>query len=435
MLIVSEDPSIEGNEDAIVKYYSFDLDIEENIDPKEGNNKDNHANFDPKEGKKVYNKGNQDKRKSNNIGKSVAKENKISIAEESEDESEENVENDDEKEFGDNDDNEIEDNDDEIEDNDDEIGDNDDEFGDNDDEFGDNNDKFGDNDDEFGDNDDKDKEEIVNKKRKIKELQTSKKQKGLPVVAPFFDDNAQVRKSDYYRNIKKHLKTIMQQSSTSKIIQFDSSLINGALSMDLYQEEQEPAISILSEFDNSNLRDQINLLRKVPELPSNILMNTSLLTNSNNQQILMFSSLISMCYKSLHKVEISSYNSELYRRMNEVTTQINAFLTGRITLQQLLNIENTTSETFLVHQPIKQKKKKLVTLDEISINIPGFVSKVSARKLKTFTTAGPQLEELLKALNDNWVILDLVDYTTITWLANIKKDKWIELIHQITSNS
>ncbi|CAG8796892.1 12003_t:CDS:2, partial [Dentiscutata erythropus] len=93
MLIVSEDPSVEGNEDAIVKYYSFDLDIEKNIDPKEGNNKDDNANFDLKEGKEVYNKGNQDKRKSNNIEKSVAKKNKISMAEESEDESEENVEN------------------------------------------------------------------------------------------------------------------------------------------------------------------------------------------------------------------------------------------------------------------------------------------------------------------------------------------------------
>ncbi|RIB26430.1 hypothetical protein C2G38_2138294 [Gigaspora rosea] len=266
MLIVSEDPSIEGNEDAIVKYYSFDLEGKEESNKVEGSN----------EIKEIE---------------------------------------DDEEEFGDNDDEEIEDNDDEIEDNDDEIGDNDDEFGDNNNEFGDNND-------EFGDNNDEDKEEIVNKKRKIKELQTSKKrfksditltsnklkaeklykeflslEKGLPVVAPFFDDDAQVHKSVYYRNIKKHLKTIMQQSSTSKIIQFDSSLINGALSMDLYQEEQEPAISILSEFDNSNLRDQINLLRKVPELPSNILMNTSLLTNSNNQQILMFSSLMSMCYK------------------------------------------------------------------------------------------------------------------------------------------
>ncbi|CAG8763615.1 2784_t:CDS:2, partial [Dentiscutata heterogama] len=37
MLIVSKDPSIE--------------DIEENIDPKEGNNKNDHANFDLKEGK------------------------------------------------------------------------------------------------------------------------------------------------------------------------------------------------------------------------------------------------------------------------------------------------------------------------------------------------------------------------------------------------
>ncbi|CAG8567475.1 16895_t:CDS:2 [Gigaspora rosea] len=226
--------------------------------------------------------------------------------------------------------------------------------------------------------------------------ETEEEEKGLSVVAPFFDDNAQVRKSNYYNNIKKHLKTIIHQ----------------ALSMDLYQEEQEPAVLILSEFDNTN---------------------TSLLSNTNNQQILMFSSLMSMCYKSLHKVEISSYNSELYRRMSlrflyefelaycyikdfvmkytnyskgmKSTTQTNALLTGRITLQQLLDIQNTTSETFLVHQPIKQKKKKLVTLDEISINIPGFCV------------------ELLKALNDNWVILDLVDYTTITWLANIKKDE------------
>jgi hypothetical protein len=66
-----------------------------------------------------------------------------------------------------------------------------------------------------------------------------------------------------------------------------------------------------------------------------------------------------------------------------------------------LNIQSTTSKTFLVHQPIKQNKKKLVALDEISINIPGFCGKVSARKLKTFTTAGPRLVELLKALDDN----------------------------------
>ncbi|CAG8773055.1 3045_t:CDS:1, partial [Dentiscutata heterogama] len=67
--------------------------------------------------------------------------------------------------------------------------------------------------------------------------------------------------------------------STSKILQFDSSLISGVLDTNLYQEEQELTASILSEFDDSNLRDQINLLQKVPELPSKILTNTSLLTN------------------------------------------------------------------------------------------------------------------------------------------------------------
>ncbi|CAG8670542.1 9121_t:CDS:2 [Dentiscutata erythropus] len=90
MLIVSENPNNKGNKHAIVKYYSFNL---ENINPKEGNNKDDEANFDLKEGKDIYNKENQDKRKSNNIEKSVAKKNKISIVEESENESEENVEN------------------------------------------------------------------------------------------------------------------------------------------------------------------------------------------------------------------------------------------------------------------------------------------------------------------------------------------------------
>ncbi|CAG8811803.1 36948_t:CDS:2 [Gigaspora margarita] len=140
-----------------------------------------------------------------------------------------------------------------------------------------------------------DKEELVKDESDKVEEESDKndEKKGLPVVTLFFDDNTQVRKSDYYNNIKKHLKTIIYQGLTSKIIQFDSLLINGALSIDLYQEKQELAVLILLEFDNI---------------------------------------------------------------------------------------------------------------------------------------------KLLKALNNNWVILDLVDYTTITWLANIKKDEWIELIQQITSN-
>jgi hypothetical protein len=182
----------------------------------------------------------------------------------------------------------------------------------------------------------------------------------LPAIAPFFDDNLGIRKSDYYNNIIKHLKCLtyhQNSNSNSNTKQFDPSLINGALSMDLYQEKQEPAASILSEFNDSNLRDQIILLRKVPKLPSNISIDSS---DSNNQQILIFSSLMSTCYKSLHKVEISSYNSELFRSMSlrflyefdlaysymknwvakfttrskgmKSTTQVNALLTGRISL-------------------------------------------------------------------------------------------------------
>ncbi|CAG8567458.1 16894_t:CDS:2 [Gigaspora rosea] len=39
ILIVSENPSSDGNEQAIVMYYSFELDNEENLEPKEGKRK------------------------------------------------------------------------------------------------------------------------------------------------------------------------------------------------------------------------------------------------------------------------------------------------------------------------------------------------------------------------------------------------------------
>ncbi|KAF0332824.1 hypothetical protein F8M41_020135 [Gigaspora margarita] len=55
MLIVSENPNIESNEQAIVKYYSFELDIEENVNPKEE--------------KKMYDKEKKDNRESNTVEK------------------------------------------------------------------------------------------------------------------------------------------------------------------------------------------------------------------------------------------------------------------------------------------------------------------------------------------------------------------------------
>ncbi|CAG8569308.1 45088_t:CDS:2 [Gigaspora margarita] len=295
ILIVSKNPSNEGNEQAIVMYYSFKLEGKEaNVDPKEKK----EVIVNPKEEKKMYDKKKRENRKSNNVEKdgnvvkSVAKKNTICMAKESENKSNEEESKVEESEEDNNRNVELiegEDKEELVEDEIDEIEEESNEFL-----------IFA----EF-------KSDITLTSNKLKATKLYKEflllEKGLPVVALFFDDNVQVHKSDYYNN---------KESSTSKIIQFDSSLINGAL----------------------------------------------------------------------------------------------------------------------IHKPTKQKKKILVTLDEITINIPGFCGKVSACKLKIFTTAGPRLVELLKALNNNWVILDLVDYTTITWLANIKKDEWIELIHQITSN-
>ncbi|CAG8764407.1 43852_t:CDS:2 [Gigaspora margarita] len=191
MLILSKNSNIEGNEQAIVKYYLFELEEE----PEEEENDGNGELIEGKDEELI-----EEKDEDNN---------KVDESNEMEE---------DDKEFG-------------------------------------------------------GKEEMINKKRKLKDLQNSKKcnklksaklykeflllEKGLP----FFDDNAQVHKSDYYNN---------------------------ALSIDLYQEEQEPAVLILLEFDDGNLRDQINLLQKLPKLPSDILTNTSISFNTNDQQILIF---------------------------------------------------------------------------------------------------------------------------------------------------
>ncbi|CAG8453317.1 19247_t:CDS:2 [Gigaspora rosea] len=40
--------------------------------------------------------------------------------------------------------------------------------------------------------------------------------------------------------------------------------------------------------------------------------------------------------------------------------------------------------------------------------MPGFSGNISARKLQTYTISGPHLVELLEALNNNWVLCDLL---------------------------
>ncbi|CAG8790332.1 4807_t:CDS:2 [Gigaspora margarita] len=324
MLIVSKSSNIEGNEQAIGK---------QSVE-KEGNLVENRIELD-----KLKIKGSAAKNKM-----SIAKEIEDKFEEEEPEEEEKNgnvelIEGEDEDDKGEEKSNEV-----------------------------DRSNKMEENDKEFGEF----KSDITLTGNKLKATKLYKEflllEKGLLVVALFFDDNAQVHKSNYYNNVKKHLKTIIHQSSTSEIIQFDSLLINGALSIDLYQEEQESAASILLEFDDGNLRDQINLLRKLSKLLSNILTNTSISSNTNDQQILIFSSLMKLyqrmslrflyefelayCYMKDFVIKYTSHSKEI-----KSTIQINALLTGRIILQQLLNIQSTTSETFLVHQPIKKNKK------------------------------------------------------------------------------
>jgi len=67
----------------------------------------------------------------------------------------------------------------------------------------------------------------------------------------------------------------------------------------------------------------------------------------------------------------------------------------------------------------------------LNINIPGFIGNISSRKLTTFITAGPRLHQLLEILNNNWVLLDIIDDVSITWLENMRKDEWIAFIKNI----
>ena len=82
---------------------------------------------------------------------------------------------------------------------------------------------------------------------------------------------------------------------------------------------------------------------------------------------------------------------------------------------------------------VKKRKKNqdVESYSDLNINIPGFVENISSRKLTTFITAGPHLHQLLEALNNNWVLLDIIDDISITWLENIRKDEWEAFIKNI----
>jgi hypothetical protein len=167
---------------------------------------------------------------------------------------------------------------------------------------------------------------------------------------------------------------------------------------------------------------------------------------------------MSTCYKTINNVDITSYAPELSRRVFlrtlyefeqaynylkqwiikfavrqkgvKVISQVNALLLKRISIYHLLNIDQKESNS-QVQQIIDKTNKKTIESDEVTIQMPGFSGNISARKLQTFTTSGPQLVELLETLNNNWTTLDLIDDITITWLENFRKEEWVEFIKYI----
>ena len=282
---------------------------------------------------------------------------------------------------------------------------------------------------------------------------------GLPVIAPFFDPNSGIPKSIYYKEIAETLKIIIMQSSTSIKPQFCYSSIKGALDLDSYLEKYNNSQEPLLEIESNNIQEQIMLLRKAPHLPSTILpaKNKETFLQTIEQQINIFNTLITTCYESINNTDIISYSPEISRRISlrilyqfeqtyiylkecikklatrqkgvKAISQVNALLLGKITIHQLLDIDQNKSNSLQIKSA--NKRKQTIESDEVSIQMPRFFGNISARKLQTFTTSGPRLVELLEALNNNWITCDLIDDITITWLENFNKDQWMEFIDNI----
>lgn len=109
---------------------------------------------------------------------------------------------------------------------------------------------------------------------------------------------------------------------------------------------------------------------------------------------------------------------------------------GKSSLQDLLNVGDTGSSKFRVQHIQGGKRKRGESSDNLDLNIdiPGFSGSISTRKLYTFIAAGPRLIELLNTLNNNWVLLDIVDSVTITWLENFRNNEWDTFIKEIKSS-
>ncbi|CAG8672398.1 2566_t:CDS:2, partial [Scutellospora calospora] len=134
-------------------------------------------------------------------------------------------------------------------------------------------------------------------------------EKGLPVVAPFFDPNSGVHKSEYYKELIEQLKIIVIQASTTILTTFHCSLVKGALDLDSYLESyfkqnnsEEPKL----------IQEQIISLRKTPSVFNEQLLNNK--TKTIEEQLELSNNLMSKCYTSINNLDVLTYTSEVSRR-------------------------------------------------------------------------------------------------------------------------
>ncbi|CAG8578193.1 12339_t:CDS:2, partial [Dentiscutata heterogama] len=245
----------------------------------------------------------------------------------------------------------------------------------------------------------------------------------LTIIALFYNKNLFIKKDDYYKSLLNYLKELSILHKTS-IVQFNPAQINSGLAL-----EYENLVLSNSD-DNLNLQDQIMLLRHMPQLSQDLKVNNLSKNDSLEKKVEIFLILMSTCYQSIFDCNITTYNIEVSHRMslrflykfeiaynyltdwiNKYTTrekgtlcatQVRALLTGKESLYDMFNINKSDN----------------------SFNIKHVIDKnISSKKPTTFITAGPRLHQLLKALNNNWVLLDIIDDVSITWLESMRKDE------------
>jgi hypothetical protein len=297
-------------------------------------------------------------------------------------------------------------------------------------------------------------------------------EEGMPTISPFHDITSGIKKPQYHKNLVQYLKELILIRKSINA-PFDASKIKGALNLEHYYQHFEPeatGIDMTEEQlggDIQHVQQQLVHLKEMPQLPSEL--SASKHKSLESVEITsIFSTLMSTCYRSIYQVDLTSYHSEMARRVSlrslfkfqqayiymkewvmksasrskgtKSSTQVRALLIGKSSIQNLLNINHEELRSFCIEYTREaniesSKKRKRNVIEEnpldLTINIPGFSGKISSRKLSTFIIAGPRLKELLEALNNNWAILDLVDDVTITWIENFRKEEWNEFIKKI----